>query len=500
MDSSKSMAASLQTVLSGEVGAYFRRPAIQLAGLTVSSLVVYVLAFLWPYSLLEWWRYPQQSISRIAHGQLTAAGGYVLAFIILFLLYGLAYRAARGCSGRLMWGVVVAGMVLFNGAMLWLYPVDAADVFDNIMRGRILAYHGGNPLYETPAQFQADPFFRYAAWKIYPSAYGPLWELIAAGASRLAGDGVIANVLVFKLVSVAAYATTAALIGLMLQHSAPERALAGVVLFAWNPLVVYVTAGNGHNDAVMVLFIVLGFYWLERGRLTLAALAQTAGALIKFIPALLVPVIMVSALRQLQGRWARVRYVIATTLACGLLTVGLYAPFWHGGDVLGVSRRLRLFTTSLPTLVQITLEPRLGEPMADLLAARAALLALAGWMIWQLRAIRRSADRTTPARSGLSILLFYLLASCPWFQAWYTIWPLALAALVSDATLLAGSVLLSLAATWKMPLFDFVLVQGELPPRAWREWRLTLGTLGVPWGYFVHRGLSKRARGWKAPR
>ncbi len=476
----------------GGVETHFRRPEVQLAGLAVSSLMIYALAFLWPYSLFRWWRYPQQSISQIAHGRLTAAGGYVLAFTSLFLLYGMAYRAVRGRHSRLMWGVVAAGMVLFNGTMLWLYPVDAADVFDNIMRGRMLAYHGGNPLYETPAQFQVDPFFRYVAWKVHPSAYGPLWELIAAGAARLAGDGVIANVLVFKLVSVAAYVTTTILIGLMLQHSVPERALAGVVLFAWNPLVIYVTAGSGHNDAVMVLFIVLGFYWLMRGRLTLAALAQTAGALTKFIPALLVPVIVVGALRQLQGRWARARYAIATTLTCGLLTVGLYAPFWRGGDVLGVSRRVHLFTTSLPTLIQVTLEPRLGEPMADLLAARAALLALTVWMIWQLRATWRSDDRAAPVRSGLSILLFYLLVSCPWFQAWYAMWPLALAALVSDEGLLAGSVLLSFAATWKMPLFDFVLVRGELPPRAWREWRLTLGTLGVPWSYFAHRHLSNR--------
>lgn len=478
--------------MTAEMNSHLHRPDLQLSALAISSLVIYALAFVWSYSLHKWWRYPHLTIGKITHHEPQAGAAYMLAVSALFLLYGLACRLAKGHHRSLTWGVVIAGAVAFNGVMMGLYPVAAADVFDNIVRGRMLAYHGANPFYQTPIEFKHDPLYGYAAWVSHPSAYGPLWELIAAGASALAGDGVVANVLMFKFVSVTAYAGTAVLIGLMLRRSAPERALYGVMLFAWNPLVIYATAGNGHNDAVMVFFIVLGFYGLMRGWLTVAALAQVAGALVKFIPALLVPVMMIAALRRLEDRWARMRYVLITIGVCALLTIGLYAPFWRGGDVMGINRRAGLFTTSLPALLKVTLEPRLGEPVANGLAVWAALIVLVAWITRQLRITWRSDDVQAPVRVGLSILLFYLLVSCLWFQPWYAVWPLALAALLPDGTLQRGSVVLSFVVTWKMPLIDFVLAREELPPKAWREWRLTPAVLGVPWIYFAYR----RIRGW----
>lgn len=467
-------------------------PALQLSALAGASLVVYLLAFVQPYSLFTWWRTPQQTIGKTAHGDLAAGAAYVLAFSALFLLYGLACRLTRTHQGALAWSAVIAGAVAFNAVMLFLYPVDAADVFDNIMRGRMTAYYGANPFYQTPAQFMQDRFYPYAAWVYYPSAYGPGWEGIAAGAAKLAGSSVVANVLTFKMVSVLAYAGTLALIGLTLKRWSPQTALYGVTLFGWNPLVIYATAGNGHNDAVMVLLIVLGFYWLAQRRFTLAALAETAGALIKFVPALLVPVIVLAALKQLKGWPARARYLLLTTSVCALLVIFSYAPFWRGGDIAGIYRRSELYTTSLPTLLDLTLKPRLGATQADGVASPAALIMLGLGVIWQLWAMWRKSEKQAPARAGLSIFLFYLLVSCLWFQSWYVTWLLALAALLPDGPTPRGSILFSLVATWKMPIFTFVLMMNpsHLPPPAWREWRLTLDTLSVPWMYFVYRGIK----------
>jgi hypothetical protein len=94
-------------------------------------------------------------------------------------------------------------------------------------------------------------------------------------------------------------------------------------------------------------------------------------------------------------------------------------------------------------------------------------------------------------RAGLSLLLFYLLVSVPWFQPWYVIWPVALAALLPDEGLARGAALLSFAVTWKAPVFDYVLMVSNRNPgvREWREWRVTLSTLAVPWVYFMYETL-----------
>jgi alpha-1,6-mannosyltransferase len=476
------------------LGRAWRDSAAQLSVLALASWGIYVRMFVQPYNLYAWWMIPERTIGKITHYDPRAGVSYTLAFLALFLIYWLACRLASRRSRLLTWGAVIGGAAAFNLALLSLYPVDSADVFDNIMRGRITEQYGGNPFYQAPIGFKSDPFYKYTAWLYYPSAYGPGWESIAAGAAKVAGDGVIANVLVFKMVSVLAYAATAALVGMTLRHTAPKRALYGVTLFAWNPLVLYSTAGNAHNDAVMMLFIALGYYWLARGHFTLAALAETGGALIKFIPALLVPLVVVAGVRQLSSWGARTRFVVLTLGLCSALVAMSYAFYWRGGDVLGLERRSALFTTSLSTLADLILASRLDPRFANLLVTRGASILLVAWIIRQLRWIRHRRDADTPIRAAVSVLLFYLLIAVPWFQAWYTIWPLALVALLPDGIWSRAGVLLSLAATWEMPLFGFVLMvrPGALPPAIWREPRGTLGTLGLPWVYFLFQSLKAK--------
>lgn len=302
--------------------------AIRLALAGLLSLAIYIYAFVQPYRLARWWSYAQRTIAKITGYDQSVAIAYILAIAALFVLYGYACRAAQGRHPALTWAIVILGIIAFNVALLQLYPVDSNDIFDYIIRARMTAYYGANPFYRVPAEFPTDPFQAYNGWDRIPSAYGPLWELIAAAGAWIGGnaatyrDTLIRNVLVFKLIAVLGYAGTALVIGLIRRCHAPERALVGVVLFAWNPLVIYVTAGNGHNDAVMAFFIVLGCYWLLRRRFTLAALAQTAGALVKFVSILLVPIVVITALRQFKTRRERGRYVLVTGTLCGAFPAG----------------------------------------------------------------------------------------------------------------------------------------------------------------------------------
>ncbi len=369
-----------------------RNPTIQLGALATASALIYILAFVGRYSLIEWWSVPQQTIAKISDHDPLSAVTYLLALSALFLIYALAIRIVQRNSSAAMWRVAIAGAIAFNAILLLLYPVDAADIFDNIIHGRMQAYYGANPFYQAAIEFQPDRFFDYAAWHYYPSAYGPGWEWIAAQVARVAGDDIIANVIAFKLVGVFAYAATIALIVLTLRQYARDRALYGALFFAWNPMVLYATAGNGHNDAVMVMFIALGFYFHARKHFTAAMIALTAGALIKFIPALLLPIIVLAALKQLRAWRARVIFLLSTVAACSFLVATAYAPFWRGGDVLGLARRSDLFTTSLPALIQVTLEPSVGESFSGQLAIGTALVLLGAWIVRQMRVVWQSRD------------------------------------------------------------------------------------------------------------
>jgi len=310
------------------------------------------------------------------------------------------------------------------------------------------------------------------------------------------GDDPTANLLGFKLVGLVFYIGCLACIARILKRHAPERTLQGVCLFAWNPLVIYETAGNGHNDITLAFFIILGVDMLLQQRFTLASLALTAGALVKFIPLLLLPIVLIAGLRAIPTWRKRTIFLAITGLACAALIVLAYLPFWHGGDPLALTRRAGLFTTSLPALIQVNLAPFLGDTGSKQIISQVAF-ALTGvvalfqaWLVWR----QPSYTWSLPARAITSVLLFYLLVTCLWFQPWYVIWPLALAAVLPEGPLARTTVLLSYAALWKFILFNFFLVPtGKLPPRQWRETILGPATLGIVWlyaGYLSIRRLS----------
>lgn len=477
----------------------FRKSIVQLSLLASASLFIYISALVLPYNLLQWWSRPHLNIAEMRDYSPLAGASFATAILLLFLLYWLATRLVLRVHDARMWALVIGAALLFNAAMLFLYPVDSSDAFDNIVRGRMTALHGGNPFYQRPSSqaiFRSAPFYQYSGWNDYTTAYAPGWEIIAAAVARLAGDGVIANVLAFKLASFAFEAGTLAVVALLLHQYAPKRALYGVTLLGWNPLGIYSVAGNAHNDIVMTFFIVLGMYFLARRHYSLAALAETAGALVKFVPALLLPIVIIAGLKQADSWHKRLSFLVITGLVCGAMIVALYAPFWRGGDIIGADWRSHLFTTSIPTLVKVSLQPHLGAQLTDAFVSRAALLVTGVWVLAQALALWRSqrmrVEWTHYASAALAIVLFYLLVTCLWFQPWYAIWPVALAGLLPDSMIARGAIVLSLAAAFKMPIFDFVMGvrPGNVPPIAGRELEITLGTLGVPWLYFLYQLLK----------
>src|SRR5579859_5006790 len=489
---------------------------VSLALLGGLFLGVCLVGLVIPYNLFSLHLRRYLNIANLTNGSRLAQAGFALTLAALAGVYYLAWRACRATGTAMvagqqaratpaptphlprtqvpgsasMWVALLVSVLAINLAMLWLYPIDAADIFDNIDRGRITARYGGNPFYEAPRRYAQDWSFGYVPWPDYTSAYGPLWELIAAGASRLAGESPLSNVLVFKSLGLMFYAGCVALIAGILRQKAPERALQGVCLFALNPFVIYETAGNGHNDIVMVFFILLSLWAVLRQRYAWAALALVAGGLIKFIPLLLLPVVVAMALRALPGWRRRLRWALVTGLAGAVLVAAAFAPFWRGGDILAVQRRATLFTASLPALIEAQLEPSLGVPASErTVAAVAALLTLvaAGYWAWRTWRAPASSGWLTPIRAWTHILLFYLLFACLWFQPWYTLWPLALAAILPEGAVARTVVLLSYAAAWKTIVFDdFVYTGGPLPPKAWRETLLGPTTLGVAWFYVAY--------------
>ena len=471
-------------------------PKIQLALIVLASLLIYILAFLLPINLLKLYAQPRLDRDLLFYQGTPAYLRLGLSFIGVWILYWLSYRIVGKLQGKAAWSIVIVGMLAFMTAFLFVAPFDAADIYDNIMHGRILGVHQANPFQQVIADYPDDPFHDYAAWKNARSAYGPLWELLAGLTARLAGDDIIANVLAFKLLPGIFHLAGVAVVVLYLRQTAPEQALGGALLLGWNPLMLYETWGNGHNDVAMAFWFLAAAWWILRRHYTLAVLSLMVGALIKFIPILLIPAVLLIGWRSLETIRARLLFVANTTLLSILITAVSYYPFWNGFAIFSFDRRMQMFSASIPATIFQFLKPTLGLDDAARLVSLSALGLLAVFVLFQSFRINEKESSRNFSQTTFYILAFYLMITCLWFQQWYTLWLVCLAPLVLEPNRRLA-ILFSFWVITKQLVFRWIFVTTMFfkPETAVYLTPLhTLAVLGVPWIYAIWILQTKRKR------
>jgi hypothetical protein len=236
----------------------------------------------------------------------------------------------------------------------------------------------------------------------------------------------------------------------------------------------------------MVFWILLAAWLLAGRRRTLAVLALLAGALIKYIPLLLLPAAIGIALSDLEGLRPRLRYLIVTVVAGMALVYLAYRPFWAGPETLTIERRAQLFTSSLPAITFHLLEPELGKETAGRLVSLGTVGLTAIFIVWRSWRASRDERWSSFAKTSFDILAFYLLVTCMWFQQWYTLWLVGIAAILLDGYRQRFTIFFSIAAFSK-PLLAGPLLFRPKPiyPQPRFEILFTLVALGLPWLYWL---------------
>jgi hypothetical protein len=456
-----------------------------LAIIGLVSLAIYSLCFLQPFPLQKYYSLKQISIGLIANRDPGVALGMSMAIVSLFLLYGLAYYLCRNRSNQRLWVVVLLSASLFAVVNFSVATITTLDPYDYITRGRIAGIHGGNPYLYPPEAYPHDPFVEYASWKHVTSAYGPMWESLSALFSQWTGHHLWPNMLVYKGLMLSSYLLCVLLIARILRRVAPERALAGTLLFAWNPLILLESIANGHNDTLMVVFLLaaLGVLaWtssnggdalplrakeLVGGGIALLLLA--ASILIKFVPVLLLPLFLLFLLAGQRGWWRRILLGLLLLIPIVLLVGAYYLPFWEWPGITDTfTRRSDMFRMSVPSLAVEVLMGRIDEGLARtqvggvfvtlFVLSYLGVLLRTGWSLGWAWAPRLGSDlierggilaslgcflagfRAGPwerpwdilLRACYNVLILYLLLVSFWFMPWYLIWPIALLALFEN--------------------------------------------------------------------
>lgn len=165
--------------------------------------------------------------------------------------------------------IVLAGVL--GAAVLPLH--GSRDLFLYDVYGRTLAVHGENP-YTTPPDALDDAVVPLVAeeWHDQRSLYGPVFLLVAAPASVVAGTDELTIRLVWQAVAAAAAVGIVCLVA--------HRGLGAVVLVGASPAFLAAVNG-GHNDLLVGLGLVLATLSARRCRPVRAGLAASLAVLVK---------------------------------------------------------------------------------------------------------------------------------------------------------------------------------------------------------------------------
>jgi hypothetical protein len=327
---------------------------------------------------------------------------FLALLVAAFVLYLAALVLVRAASSKVTLVLAAAIQLAPLGAPL-LLSTDAWTYWDY---GRIAAVHGDNPYRERPADYLHDPALPYTgtAWRETTTVYGPGFTLASEAVARAAGSSANAAAWIYKTLAAVSIVAAAALAARLSRRPAYAAAFVG-----WNPLLAVHLGGGGHNDAWVAALVLAALSAGASGRRQLAGVAWAAGALVKWVPLVFLP------LRALEARATgrAVRHLGFAVAAAAILAVATwrYGTGWL--EAFGPLARNANQETSY------AIPHRLGVPLWGAIAAFALGYLVLARQAWRGR-----------ARLGLAAVL--LLATTPYLAAWYTAWAVPVAAAEDD--------------------------------------------------------------------
>lgn len=482
----------------------------------------------WLSSKLKWFgHWIPTDFSSGLHSRITLNNtGFVEWMILLagmFAAYGLGayyiHRQEKHGSYKYVLGLIWLGVLIASFLFLFTPAMMTTDAYSYASYGRLLAVYFVNPYFVPPSAFPHDVVYQWIYWKTTVSIYGPIWMTLCTVLSLIAGSSQMGIMLVFRAFALLCHFTNIALIIATLRVMKRSRrvVLLGAFLYGWNPLVLMETGLSGHNDVVMVLFLLLGFYFCARAEskgtflqwrgYIPAILAFTASVLIKFSAA---PVLVICVLAiffatvQADSKGGKIvwhRALISAIIAsgvCAVMAFVLYLPFWIGHSV---SEILFAFTSlpsatqalnsvlstitymnnahELPTILNIIKSRKLWN-IFNIIAM--VLPIIVGCIyLWRVPTTRTIALVTLASFAGF-------LLSAPWFFSWYLVWLIGLIpfCLPVNASRLARALLafsLTFSATcflsYYTTLVGWMLVKLTPPAIAWSGLQ-NISILGIP--------------------
>ncbi len=381
----------------------------------------------------------------------------------------------------------------FGALLVLAAPVLVQDFWLSPAWGRMIA-QGVNP-YETPLNpgIAGGLPLDYVGQRM---TYGPLWAVVSGALAAIAGGHPWLAGLLFKLVLAGAWALSLWLVRDLLRTRSCWHQAVGIALLGWLPLVLLHTIADGHNDILMVAFVLAWLRWRERGRPVPATFALAASVAVKYVSA---PLFLLDLLLTWRAR-RRLRDYAPQALAAAALLLAVFAPFFRGTRFFTQTAEMGgwHFFTPRDALLDVArllgAQPSLSSP-AGLLAALPGAAAQGFFLLLALAGVVRfwrTPSVTSLRNPFLALVSGLLFGAIGHLWPWFLVFGVAAAALLPEAPLARWVVGVALAAPFAILAW---VIYPALPPTTYVPPTVAMYAFALLWLIPARRWQAQPAAG-----
>lgn len=305
-------------------------------------------------------------------------------------------------------------------------PVLVPDFWLSFAWGRTM-WWGLNPYYEVPPQAVIGLPFDPPMMRM---TYGPLWALISWLITKATAGSVFWSAVAFKALLVTAWCAVLRIVGALVEGRSVREQCAALLVVGWLPLGPVQIAGDGHNDVLMLVFIVAWLLLLDRGRPLLATAALALSVCVKYVsaPLFLVDFLFLAASAPAPSWRERIRAYVPRGLLAAAICVAVFAPFFESLGFFRETAAVREGYFFLPADAI--------KAIGTMLGVNAFLPALAVEAIFPVATLLclvrfwRAPSRETRLLAVAGIMLSVLFVAAGHVWPWYVLWLAVPAALL----------------------------------------------------------------------
>ena len=214
-----------------------------------------------------------------------------------------------------------------------IYPLFSIDLYEYIIRGRMLGIYHANPYLHFPYEYPNDLFnmIPYAKifWQAQAMIYGPLWTILVTIMSLIDIKSVFISLFSVKFMVYLFHLGASFYVFKIADSLNFKNAKFIAQAYLFNPFILLVAGVDGHLDTVMICFFVASIAALLKNRFYLAFFLMSLSILVKYFPVLFIPFYIFYMHSVLEKGPFFKKALISISILLATIAF-FYMPFWSG--------------------------------------------------------------------------------------------------------------------------------------------------------------------------